>query len=83
MSCPRLQKLDLSWNCLDTPLRLQAPRSPNQCSFPLSPALQQLGQSLSKHRGGPEKLSLAGCSGRWELCRLETWSNGSGDPLAF
>jgi len=45
MSCPRLQKLDLSWNCLDTP------------------ALQQLGQSLSKHRG-PEKLSLAGCSGR-------------------
>ncbi|OLP80408.1 hypothetical protein AK812_SmicGene39185 [Symbiodinium microadriaticum] len=46
MSCPRLQKLDLSWNCLDTP------------------ALQQLGQSLSKHRGGPEKLSLAGCSGR-------------------
>ncbi|CAE7751577.1 TONSL [Symbiodinium pilosum] len=48
MSCPRLQKLDLSWNCLDIP------------------ALQQLGQSLSKHRA-PEKLSLAGCSGRSAL----------------
>ena len=54
--------------------------------FPVSPALQQLGQSLSKHRG-PEKLSLAGCSGRcrlralavlaleawpWEVCNLRS-----------
>ena len=67
MSCPRLQKLDLSWNCLD----MRAPHMPAVClEGPLKdsrcclrPALQQLGQSLAKHRA-PEKLCLAGCSGR-------------------